>query len=95
MTDRSNAPPPSWQHRVSPPRHYRGHHHAFANGTVTVGAIHMGGMLAGILAADKMKDPSARWAAIAGFGVATGVGEAMWRERIERERDEQERREPE
>ena len=50
----------------------------------------MAGMLAGILAADKMSDPSARWSAIAGFGVATGVGEAMWRERIERERDEQE-----
>lgn len=93
MTDRSNAPPPSWQHRVSQPRPHRRHQHAFARGTVTVGAIHMAGMLAGILAADKMKDPSARWSAIAGFGVATGVGEAMWRERIEREREEQEDRE--
>ena len=88
MTDRSNAPPPSWQQRTSQPRSRRRHHHAFARGTVTVGAIHMGGMLAGILAADKMKDPSARWSAIAGFGVATGIGEALWRERIEREQDE-------
>ena len=93
MTDRSNVPPPSWQHRVSQPIPRRRHQHAFARGTVTMGAIHMAGMLAGILAADKMKDPSARWSAIAGFGVATGVGEAMWRERIERERDEEERAE--
>ena len=91
MTDRFNAPPPSWQQRVSQPRPHRRHHHAFASGTVTVGAIHMGGMLAGILAADKMKDPAARWSAIAGFGVATGVGEAMWRERIEREREQNEK----
>lgn len=95
MTDRSNASPPSWQQRVSPPRPHRRHQHAFARGTVTVGAIHMAGMIAGILAADKMKDPGARWSAIAGFGVATGVGEAMWRERIERERDEEEQRERE
>ena len=95
MTDRSNAPPPSWQQRVSHPRPRGRHHHAFARGTVTVGAIHMAGMLAGILAADKMKDPGARWSAIAGFGVATGVGEAIWRERIEREREEQEERERE
>lgn len=88
MTDRSKAPPPSWQHRVSRP--HRRHQHAFARGTVTVGAIHMAGMLAGILAADKMKDPSTRWSAIAGFGVATGVGEAIWRDRIERERDAEE-----
>ena len=95
MTDRSNAPPPSWQHKVSQSRHGRRHHQAFARGTVTVGAIHMAGMLAGILAADKMKDPGARWSAIAGFGVASGVGEAMWRERIEREREELEERERE
>ncbi|MBY0504433.1 MAG: hypothetical protein K2X03_11010 [Bryobacteraceae bacterium] len=50
-------------------------------------------MIAGILAADKMKDPGARWSAIAGFGVASGIGEAIWRERIEREREEQEDRE--
>ena len=55
----------------------------------------MAGMLAGLLAADKMKDPGARWSAIAGFGVATGVGEAMWRERVEREQEEREERERE
>jgi hypothetical protein len=53
MTDRSELPPSSWQHRVSQPRPRRRQHHAFARGTVTVGAIHMAGMLAGILAADK------------------------------------------
>ena len=93
MPDHSNTPPPSWQYRVSQPRPRRRPHHAFSRGTVTVGAIHMGGMLAGILAADKMKEPGARWSAIAGFGVATGIGEAIWRERIERERDEEEDRE--
>ena len=51
----------------------------------------MAGMIAGILAADRMKSPGARWSAIAGFGVATGIGEAIWRERIERERDERDR----
>ena len=77
----------SWRHRVSPPRP---RHHAFSSSHVTIGAIHMAGMIAGILAADKMKSPGARWSAIAAFGVATGIGEAMWRERIERERSEQE-----
>jgi hypothetical protein len=90
MNDRPN-PPPTWQQRVAHPHPRRRHHHAFARGSVTLGAIHMGGMLAGILAADRMKDPSARWGAIAGFGVATGIGEAMWRERIEREREEEDR----
>lgn len=51
----------------------------------------MAGMIAEILAADKMKDPGARWSAIAGFGIASGIGEALWRERIEREREDKER----
>ena len=89
MTDR---PPPSWQQRVAQPAPHRRHHHPpFSNAHVTVGAIHMAGMIAGILAADKMKEPGARWSAIAGFGVATGIGEAIWREKIERERNDQER----
>lgn len=91
MTDDSKVPPASWQHRVSHPR--RRHHHGFSSGTVTVGAIHMAGMIAGILAADRMREPAARWSAIAGFGIATGIGEALWRERIERERDEGSERE--
>ena len=52
--------------------------------------IHMAGMIAGLMAADKMKDPSARWAAIAAFGVATGAGETIWRDHIEREREKAE-----
>ena len=51
----------------------------------------MAGMIVGILAADRMKSPGARWSAIAGFGVATGIGEAIWRERMESERDEVDR----
>ena len=51
----------------------------------------MAGMIAGLLAADKMKEPGARWSAIAGFGVATGIGEALWREHIEREQGDNER----
>ena len=90
MTDRTNAPPPSWQHRVSEPRHRR-RHGSFSNAHITMGAIHMAGMIVGILAADRMQSPSARWSAIAGFGVATGIGEALWRERIERERGEADR----
>ncbi|MFN9299319.1 MAG: hypothetical protein ACK6DZ_16630 [Acidobacteriota bacterium] len=35
-----------------------------------------------------MKSASARWSAIAAFGIATGIGEAMWRNRINQERGE-------
>ena len=64
------------------------HRHAFAHSQVSMGVmIHMAGMIAGLLATDKMKDPSARWAEIAAFGVATGVGETIWRDHIERERE--------
>ena len=90
MTDRSNSPPPSWQHRVGAPRPRR-RHEGFSSARVTMGAIHMAGMIVGILAADRMKSPGARWSAIAEFGVATGIGEAIWRERMERERDEADR----
>ena len=93
MADRTNAPPPSWQHRVSEPRHRR-RHGSFSNAHITMGAIHMAGIIVGILAADRMKSPGARWSAIAGFGVATGIGEAIWRERVERERDEADRPSP-
>jgi len=88
MTHNPQNPPPSWRQKVAKPAPHRGHRHpAFSNAHVTIGAIHMAGMIAGILAADKMKEPGARWSAIAGFGVATGIGEAIWRERIERQRD--------
>ena len=93
MTDRD--PPASWQHRVARSRSRRRHHPVFARGTVTVGAIHMAGMIAGLLAADKMQNPGARWSAIAGFGVATGLGEAIWRERVEQQQEERENRERE
>ena len=67
------------------------HRHAFAHSQVSMGVmIHMAGMIAGLLATDKMKDPSARWAAIAAFGVATGVGETIWRDHIEREQAKRE-----
>ena len=67
------------------------HRHAFAHSQVSMGVmIHMAGMITGLLATDKMRDPSARWAAIAAFGVATGVGETIWRDHIEREREERE-----
>lgn len=78
---------PSWRHRVSAERSGRRHHSGFARAHVTMGAIHMAGMVTGLLAADHMKSPSARWSAIAGFGIATGIGEAIWRDRIERERN--------
>ena len=55
MTDSSDTPPPSWQHRVSPSRPRPRHRHAFSGGTVTVGAIHIAGLIAGVLAADKMR----------------------------------------
>lgn len=90
MTDSSDTPPFSWRHHVSGPRRK---HRVFSSSGVTVGAIHIGGMIAGILAADSMKSPGTRWSAIAGFGIATGIGEALWRERIERERDESDRME--
>lgn len=35
-----------------------------------------------------MKEPGARWSAIAGFGIASGIGETIWRERVEREEEE-------
>ena len=64
---------------------------AFALSSVSMGVmIHMAGMVIGALANDKMKDPSARWATIAAFGVATGIGETIWRDHIERERAERE-----
>ncbi|MEQ1883700.1 MAG: hypothetical protein ABL967_01470 [Bryobacteraceae bacterium] len=89
MTNYSGRPP-SWQHRVTQSRPRRRHGVAFSSGHITVGAIHMAGMIVGILAADRMQSPGARWSAIAGFGIASGIGEAIWREHIERERDEQE-----
>jgi hypothetical protein len=92
MTDGIKVSPASSRYRGSAPRR---RHSSFSSAHVTMGAIHMAGMIAGILAADRMKSPGARWSAIAGFGVATGIGEAMWRERIERERDGQERGERE
>ena len=92
MTHTPSTPPPSWRHKVAKPAPRNKHRYpAFSNAHVTVGAIHMAGMIGGILAADKMKEPGARWSAIAGFGVATGIGEAIWRERIERERERDER----
>ena len=65
------------------------HRQSFANPRISMGVmIHMAGMVASILSADKMKDPAARWAAIAAFGIATGIGESIWRDDIDRERDE-------
>jgi hypothetical protein len=49
----------------------------------------MAGMVAGLLAADKMKSPSARWSAIVGFGIATGIGEMLWRDYIDPDRERQ------
>ena len=64
------------------------HRQSFANSRISMGVmIHMGGMVAGLLAADKMKDPAVRWGAISAFGIATGIGESIWRDHIERERD--------
>jgi len=42
-----------------------------------------------------MGNPSTRRATIAGFGLTTGIGETIWRDRIERERDEEDRTRPE
>ncbi len=92
MAKRPKEPSGSWRDHVRPGRK---HSHVFSSTQVTVGAIHMAGLIAGILATDKMKSPGARWTAIAAFGVATGIGEAIWRERIERERGKPERLEPE
>ena len=89
MTEKPPVPPKSWRQTVAP---HRRHRQAFSRSTVSMGAmIHMAGMVVGALATDKMKDPSTRWATIAGFGVATGIGETIWRDRIEREREERER----
>jgi len=74
MTDHIQSTPSSWQHRVSRSRPRR-RQSAFSSAHVTMGAIHMAGMVAGILAADHMKSPGTRWSAIAGFGVATGIGD--------------------
>ena len=65
---------------------------SFANSRISMGVmIHMAGMVAGILAADKMKAPAAKWGAIAAFRIATGIGESIWRDHIEREREENNR----
>jgi hypothetical protein len=77
MTDRSNSPPPSWQHRVGARRPRRGHE-GFSSARVTMGAIHMAGMIVGILAADRMKSPGARWSAIAGFSYASRAREVTF-----------------
>ena len=62
--------------------------HAFTNSRVSMGAmIRLAGTIAGILATDKIKDPSVRWSTIAAFGVATGIAEDLWRDHIERERE--------
>ena len=66
---------------------------AFTNSSVSMGVmIHMAGLVIGALATDKMRDPSARWATIAAFGVATGIGETIWRDHIVREQAEREER---
>ncbi len=92
MTD-PNTGYSSHQQRIA---HRRRHpFSAFSRGSVMLGAVHVGGMLAGILAADRMKAPGARWSAIAGFGVATGIGEAIWREYVERQRQTEGTRERE
>ena len=46
----------------------------------------MANLIVGMLATDRMKDPAARWATITGLGIASGIGETIWRDRIERER---------
>ncbi len=82
--------PPALHHGVSQQAPHK-HRHAFSQSHVSMGVmVHMAGMIVGVLATDKMKEPSARWATIAGFGVATGIGEAIWRDHIEREREERE-----
>lgn len=63
-------------------------HPLFSRAHVQLGAIHAAGILVGMLAADQMKSASARWSAIAAFGIATGIGEAIWRNRINQERGE-------
>lgn len=86
MVTRPDKPPASWREKVRPGRR---HSHVFSSAHVTVGAIHMAGMIAGLLAADKMRSPSARWSAIVGFGVATGIGEMLWRDYIDPDREVQ------
>ena len=92
MAKRPKEPSGSWREHVRPGRE---HSRVFSSAQITVGAIHMAGIIAGILAADKMKSPSARWSAIAGFGIATGIGEGMWRNHVEHERGTQKPIEPE
>ena len=84
MDNRPPIPQTSWRQTVSPP--HRKHRHAFSNSHVSLGAIHMANLIVGMLATDRMKDPAARWATITGLGIASGIGETIWRERIERER---------
>jgi len=86
----SDDPPPSWRHRVAP---HRAHRQGFARSHVSMGAMHAATLLATILATDKMKDPQARWVTIAGLGIASSIGEGIWREYIERERGNLERSE--
>ena len=83
MSNRPPIPPAYWQQTVSP---HRKHRQAFSNSHVSLGAIHMANLIVGMMATDRMKDPAARWATITGLGIANGIGETIWRERIERER---------
>jgi hypothetical protein len=55
-----------------------------------MGAVHAATLLATVLATDKMQDPHTRWATIAGIGIASGIGETIWREHIERKREKKE-----
>jgi hypothetical protein len=86
MARRPKEPSSSWREHIRPGRR---HSHVFSSAHITMGAIHMAGMIVGILAADKMKSPGARWSAIAGFGIATGIGEILWRDYIDPKRGEQ------
>lgn len=96
MTDHTTGSAPRQHRRASHTTRSRRHQFsAFSRGSVMLGAIHIGGMLAGILAADRMKAPGSRWSAIAGFGIATGIGEAIWREYVERQRQAEATRERE
>jgi hypothetical protein len=89
MSNHSDRPATLWQRRVFDSRFPRRNRPLFSTAHITLGAVHAAGMLAGILAVDRMRSPAARWSAIAGFGIAIGIGEAIWRQPIERERGEQ------
>ena len=90
MTDNTQTHQRIGHHSAAQPTSHK-HRHAFSQSHVSMGVmIHMAGMIVGVLATDKMKDPSARWATIAGFGVATGIGEMIWRDHMERKREERE-----